>query len=156
MSNGLLSWHRNFFLFLSLLKERNVKRIVILAQKFLFISICCTHTNKNTTIIRPKIQNTKTQKHPTQTISTSKIHILSPTISPIQPSRSPTTTISPSYINPTSSSPSKYPTTTPTKTLSINPTETLYINPTIYPSIHTSQPTNIPFISPFIYPTIAP
>eukprot|EP01084_Bolivina_argentea_P316851 549314_1 len=24
MSNGLLSWHRNFFLFLSLLKERNV------------------------------------------------------------------------------------------------------------------------------------
>eukprot|EP01084_Bolivina_argentea_P051175 94127_1 len=125
MSNGLLSWHRNFFLF-PLLKERNVKRIVILAQKFLFISICCTHTYKYTTI------------------------------SPIQPSRSPTTTISPSYINPTSSSPSKYPTTTPTKTLSINPTETLYINPTIYPSIHTSQPTNIPFISPFIYPTIAP
>eukprot|EP01084_Bolivina_argentea_P232477 391822_1 len=86
MTNGLLSWHRNFFLFLCVVKGVQTDHYP------------GTHTNKNTSIIRPKIQNTKTQKHPTtQTISTSKIPILSPykytTISPIQPSISPTTTI---------------------------------------------------------------
>eukprot|EP01084_Bolivina_argentea_P237293 398825_1 len=48
LPNRLLSWHRNFFLFLCVVKNTQPDHYP------------GTHTNKNTIIIRPKIQHTKT------------------------------------------------------------------------------------------------
>eukprot|EP01084_Bolivina_argentea_P237296 398830_1 len=51
ISNGLLSSHRNFFLFLYVVKGVQTDHYP------------GTQTNKNTIIIYPKIQHTKTQLH---------------------------------------------------------------------------------------------
>eukprot|EP01084_Bolivina_argentea_P237292 398824_1 len=55
LPNRLLSWHRNFFLFLCVVKNTQPDHYP------------GTHTNKNTIIIRPKIQHTKTLKSTTNT-----------------------------------------------------------------------------------------